>query len=262
MVNLRLLPYVGSKILILMLIVGLQCLLLFGTLKLLDLTHLMSFPGRLAGTPHLAVMMVTSMVGIVLGLFVSAVVKTSEMATSLIPLILIPQILFSGLVGIPTRMAKLVGVVMPATWSFDEMKRLSQLDVLRAKDEDAQPSDKEEGRGLYKQVERENDQNIDDSRAKVEKYKADAEKSINNFEKKMEDYQKDLLSGRSTKKPATPKLGPVPEIPAAKKIPDDLSTYVDFLHPWGSRVFDLGVLVAMFFTFLVATIIALRTQDV
>jgi len=262
MVNLRLLPYVGSKILILMLIVGLQCLLLFGTLKLLDLTHLMSFPGRLAGTSHLAVMMVTSMVGIVLGLFVSAVVKTSEMATSLIPLILIPQILFSGLVGIPTRMAKLVGVVMPATWSFDEMKRLSQLDVLRAKDEDAQPSDKEEGRGLYKQVERENDQNIDDARAKVEKYRADAEKSINNFEKKMEDYQKDLLSGRSTKKPATPKLGPVPEIPAAKKIPDDLSTYIDFLHPWGSRTFDLGILIAMFFTFLVATIIALRAQDV
>jgi len=262
MVNLRLLPYVGSKILILMLIVGLQCLLLFGTLKLLDVTRLMSFPGRFAGTPQLAVMIVTSMVGIALGLFVSAVVKTSEMATSLIPLILIPQILFSGLVGIPTGMSKVVGVVMPATWSFDEMKRLSQLDVLRAKDEDAQPSEREQGGGLYKQVERENDQNIDDSRAKVNKYKEDAEKSINNFEKKMEDYQKDLATGRSTKKPATPKLGPVPEIPAAKKIPDDLSTYVDFLHPWGSRAFDLGVLVAMFFTFFLATIIALRAQDV
>ena len=262
MVNLRLLPYVGSKILILMLIVGLQCLLLFGTLKFLDLTHLMSFPGRFGGTPQLVVMIVTSMVGIALGLFVSAVVKTSEMATSLIPLILIPQILFSGLVGIPTGMSKLVGVVMPATWSFDEMKRLSQLDVLRAKDEDAQPSEKEEGQGLYKQVERENDQNIDDSRGKVDKYKADAEKSINNFEKKMEDYQKDLAMGRSTKKPATPKLSPVPEIPAAKKIPDDLSTYVDFLHPWGSRTLDLGVLVAMFFTFFFATMIALRAQDV
>ena len=262
MVNLRLLPYVGSKILILMLIVGLQCLLLFGTLKLLDLTHLMSFPGRFGATPQLGVMIVTSMVGIALGLFVSAVVKTSEMATSLIPLILIPQILFSGLVGIPSGMSKLVGVVMPATWSFDEMKRFSQLDVLRAKDEDAQPSEREEGQGFYKQVERENDRNIDDSRGKVDQYKADAEKSINNFEKKMEDYQKDLAMGRSTKKPATPKLSPVPEIPAAKKIPDDLSSYVDFLHPWGSRSLDLGVLIAMFFTFFVATIIALRAQDV
>ncbi|HEY5445687.1 MAG TPA: ABC transporter ATP-binding protein/permease, partial [Pyrinomonadaceae bacterium] len=160
MVNLRLLPYVGSKILILSLIVGLQCLLLFGTLKFLDVTGLMSFPGGFGGIGHLVVMMVTSLVGISLGLFVSAVVKTSEMATSLIPLILIPQILFSGLVGIPTGMSKAIGVIMPATWAFDEMKRLSSLEVLRAKDEKAQPSDKEEGRGLYKEIERKNDQNI------------------------------------------------------------------------------------------------------
>ena len=262
MVNLRLLPYVGSKILILSLIVGLQCLLLFGTLKFLDVTGLMSFPGGFGGIGHLVVMMVTSLVGISLGLFVSAVVKTSEMATSLIPLILIPQILFSGLVGIPTGMSKAIGVIMPATWAFDEMKRLSSLEVLRAKDEKAQPSDKEEGRGLYKEIERKNDQNIESSRTKVEKYKDDAEKSIKDFEKKMEDYQKDLATGHAPKKPATPKLGPVPEISPAEKVPDDLSTHVDFLHPWGSHKLDLGVLITMFFTFFLATIIALRSQDV
>ncbi|HEY5402552.1 MAG TPA: ABC transporter permease, partial [Pyrinomonadaceae bacterium] len=262
MVNLRLLPYVGSKILILSLIVGLQCLLLFGTLKFLDVTGLMSFPGGFGGIGHLVVMMVTSLVGISLGLFVSAVVKTSEMATSLIPLILIPQILFSGLVGIPTGMSKAIGVIMPATWAFDEMKRLSSLEVLRAKDEKAQPSDKEEGRGLYKEIERKNDQNIESSRTKVEKYKDDAEKSIKDFEKKMEDYQKDLATGHAPKKPATPKLGPVPEISPAEKVPDDLSTHVDFLHPWGSHALDLGVLITMFFTFFLATIIALRSQDV
>jgi hypothetical protein len=43
---------------------------------------------------------------------------------------------------------------------------------------------------------------------------------------------------------------------------ENLSSYVDFLHPWGSRTLDLGVLVAMFFTFLIATIVALRIQDV
>ena len=57
-------------------------------------------------------------------------------------------------------------------------------------------------------------------------------------------------------------LAPVPEMPAAKKIPDDLSGYVDFLHPWGSRTLDPGVLLLMFLTFLVGTIIALRVQDV
>src|SRR6185369_8916930 len=127
--------------------------------------------------------------------------------------------------------------------------------------EEAQASNKAEGSGLYKQIERDNDRNIEDSRAKIDKYKADAEKSISNFEKKMEDYQKDLAMGRAVKKPTAPKLSPVPEIPAAEKIPDDLSSYVDFLHPWGSRTLDLAVLVAMFFTFLIATIVALRMQD-
>ena len=262
MVNLRLLPYVGSKIFILLLIVGLQCVLLFATLKLLDLVGLMVIPASFAGLGHLLVMILTGFVGIALGLLVSAVVKTSEMATSLVPLLLIPQILFSGLVGIPTGMSKMVGAVMPATWSFDEMKRLSELDVLRAKDEDAQPSNRDDGRGLYKQVEKENDQNIDDSRKKIDRYKADAEKSTEDFKKKMEDYQKTLATGGHATKPSSPKLGPAPEIPAAKKVPDDLSSYVDFLHPWGSHILDLGILAGMIFVFFVGTVIVLRSQDV
>lgn len=262
MVNLRLLPYVGSKIFILLLIVGLQCLLLFGTLKLLDVTNLMSFPGQMFGLPQLLVMVLTGLVGIAIGLFISALVKTSEMATSLIPLILIPQILFSGLVGIPTGMSRVVGIVMPATWSFDEMKRLSKLGVLRAKDEEAQASDGEDGRGLFKQIERENDENIESARASVEKYKADAEKNIRDFEQKMEDYEKSLAAGRPGKQPTAPKLGSAPEIPSAKKVPDDVSKYVDFLHSWGGHAIDLGILVAMFFAFCVATIVALRWQDV
>ncbi len=262
MVNLRLWPYVGSKMIILFLIVGFQCVLLFGTLKLLHLVGLMSFPGMFLGIPQLVVMVLTSVLGIALGLFVSALVNTSEMATSLIPLILIPQILFCGLVGIPTGMSKVVGVFMPATWCFDEMKRLSNLEVLRAKDEDAEPSTKEEGRGLYKQIERDNDQNITDAREKVDKYKADAEKSIKDFEKKMEDYQKDVATGQNPKKPTTPKLGPVPDIPNAEKIPDDLSGYIDFLHPWGGHIINVAALSAMLFFFCMGTIIALRIQDV
>jgi ABC-type multidrug transport system ATPase subunit len=262
MVNLRLLPYVGSKIFILLLIVGLQCLLLFATLKFLDLIGLISIPGSFGGLGQLLVMILTGFVGLALGLFVSAIVKTSEMATSLVPLILIPQILFSGLVGIPTGMSKMVGAVMPATWSFDEMKRLSDLDVLRARDENAQPSRRDDGRGLYKRVEKKNDQNIEDSRKKIDRYKADAEKSTDDFKKKMEDYQKTLASGGHATKPSAPKLGPPPEIPPAEKVPDDLSSYVDFLHPWGSDLLDLAVLAGMIFVFFVGTVVVLRSQDV
>ena len=57
---------------------------------------------------------------------------------------------------------------MPATWSFDEMKRLSGLEVLRGKDENAQPAAQNEGRGLYKQIEHENDANIVDAKQRIE----------------------------------------------------------------------------------------------
>ena len=262
MVNLRLLPYVGSKVFVLSLIVSFQCLILFVTLKLLDVVGLMSLPGRFGGLPQLVVMILTGMVGIGLGLFVSAVVKTSEMATSLVPLILIPQILFCGLVGVPVGMARVVGVIMPATWSFDAMKRSSGLDVLRGKDEKAQPASKNDGRGLYKQIERDNDANIADAQQKISKYKSDAEKSSKDFEKDMDQYQKDLLSRVAATKPTAPKLGPAPTIAKASQVPEDLSTFVDFLHPWGGPLMNLGVLLTMFFVLLAATGIALRVQDI
>jgi len=262
MVNLRLLPYVGSKLFVLLLIVSTQCLLLFGSLKLLDLVGIFQLPGTFGGLPQVVVMILTSMVGIALGLLVSAIVRTSEMATSLVPLILIPQILFCGLVGVPKGISRVVGVVMPATWSFDEMKRLSALDVLRGKDEEAEPPAKNEGRGLLHQIEHENDLNIADTRKKIDKYKADAEKNSKDFEADMDQYQKHLMRGRAGKKPAAPKLGPVPQVPNASKVPDDLSKYVDFLHPWGGHTANLGVLVTMLLTFLAAAVIVLRAQDI
>src|SRR5947207_1496813 len=104
MVNLRLMPYVGSKLFVLALIVWLQCAMLFVTIKFLHYTGLMSLPGW--AVPQFVVMIVAALVGIALGLFISAMVKTSEMATSLVPLILIPQIIFSGLVGVPQGAAR------------------------------------------------------------------------------------------------------------------------------------------------------------
>src|SRR5437588_5556641 len=127
MVNLRLLPYVGSKLFVLAIIVSLQCIFLYGCLKFLHYIGLMSVPGW--AIPQLTIVLITAMVGLGLGLFVSAVVKTSEMATSMVPLILIPQILFSGLVGVPQNTARVIGALMPTTWVFDGLKRFSTLDT-------------------------------------------------------------------------------------------------------------------------------------
>jgi ABC-type multidrug transport system ATPase subunit/pSer/pThr/pTyr-binding forkhead associated (FHA) protein len=268
MVNLGLLPYVGSKLAVLSAVVAAQCLLLFGTLKLLDLAGPATLPGALLGLPQLGLMALTGVVGVALGLLVSAVVKTSEMATSLVPLLLIPQILFSGLVGVPQGVAKYVGAAMPATWAFDGMKRLSGLDVLRGEEEGAQGPGRDEGRGLYKRVERENEQNIAAARREIEAFRADAERDAEEFGRAMETYFAESVKYQrgeretSPRKPRAPAQGPAPEVAEARKAPDDLSGFVDFLHPWGSAPVNALVLLLMFFGLTAAAVLALRSQDI
>jgi ABC transport system ATP-binding/permease protein len=267
MVNLAILPYICSKLVVLSLIVGLQCVLLFASLKLLQFAGL-KIPGQLYGVTQLGVMILTAMVGIALGLLISAFVRTSEMATSLVPLILIPQILFCGLVGVPKNISRVVGLAMPATWSFDEMKRLSSLEVLRGKDEQAQASTAPEGRGKYKQVTHDNNQNITEAQDKIKDYKSEAQTSMDKFKRDMEQYQTDMAkyqTGQITQqppKPTPPLLGDPPEVKKAVEVPEDLSGYVDFLHPWGGIWLNPAMLLLMFFGLVVAGILTLRSQDV
>lgn len=269
MVNLGLLPYVGSKLFVLSLIVGLQCILLFGLLRLFHVVGMMKLPGTSLGLPQLGVVLLTGMVGIALGLLVSAVVKTSEMATSLVPLLLIPQMIFCGLVGVPKGVGKYVGTIMPATWAFDELKRFSDLGVMRGKDEEAMPSVKNEGRGLYKEIEHQNDVLIDEKQKEMEDYRAQSEDKFDEFDKDMKDYQKRAekwnmggRQGAEPRKPAKPTLDPVPPEVEVVEIPEDLSDHVDFLHPWGNKWLNPLVLLLMFIGLTGATIVALRSQDI
>ncbi len=251
MVNLGILPYVGSKLFVLSIIVGLQCLMLFVPLKLFDLVDLMPMPGEMYGLPQLWAMLLTAGVGIALGLLISALVKTSEMATSLVPLILIPQILFSGLVGVPSGINKAAGLIMPAAWSFDTMKRFSTLDTLE--EEGADPAGKSGGLGLYKFTEQENEKIISDSRKNLEDYQKDAEE-------KFKQYDRELRGGGS---PALPRPDEPPAIPGAQKIPEDLSGYITFLHPWMmNEVVNQIVLMLMFGVLVIVTLIVLRIQDI
>ncbi|MEO7673743.1 MAG: FHA domain-containing protein [Pyrinomonadaceae bacterium] len=212
MVNLGLLPYLASKLFVLGIIVSLQCLMLFVPLKLFDLLGLIPMPGEHFGIPQFWTMLLTAGVGIGVGLFISALVRTSEMATSLVPLILIPQILFSGLVGVPNGITnKVVSMTMPAAWSFDTMKRFSTLDTLEP--EGASMKGKTKGLGLYKYVESENEKTVAKAKEDFEQYKRESEGR----------YQDDPASSQMT--PET-----TPEV-TIKKVPDDLSGYVTFLHP-------------------------------
>jgi ABC transport system ATP-binding/permease protein len=212
----------------------------------------------------------TAGVGIALGLLISALVKTSEMATSLVPLILIPQILFSGLVGVPTGLNKVAGLIMPATWAFDTMKQFSGLKVLR-EDGDKDDTNKDcskEPCGLYKDIEFKNKAIIKKAENDISDYKADAKKDMDKYKKEMDDYQDDMgkyQTGQlSTKpdKPKQPELKEVPKIDAAKEVPKDLSGYVDFLHPWMDEILNQLVLMLMFFILVVGALMVLRMQDI
>lgn len=263
MVNLNLLPYVGSKLGVLTVIVVLQCLLLFGTLKLFTVFGLLKLPTLYAGLPHLLIMALTGMVGVALGLLVSACVKTSEMATSLVPLLLIPQILFCGLTGIPTGAGKAAGLLMPVTWSFDEMKRLSARDVavLRGRDEGAEPAFNNEGRGLYKQIRYETERALEEKEREINGYQAEQEEKVRQLRAEMEDQQR-RAAGRARRPRASREPDPPPGRAAVSYVPDDLSGYVDFLHPLGGIWLNPLILLLMFLGLTSATIGVLRVQDV
>lgn len=250
MVNLGVLPYVASKMFVLGIIVCLQCVLLFIPLEFANLTGLMPMPGMFLGIPQLMTMFLTAGVGIATGLFVSTIVKTSEMATSLVPLILIPQIVFSGLIGVPEGINRVVGLAMPAAWSYDTMKRLSTLDTLEP--EGALINGETKGRGLYKYVEAENEDLVADARRNIKEYEK-------NLETQLRDAERRAAAGERVRFEGLPDR---PVVQEPKTIPDDLSNYITFLNPWMHPVINQAVLLFMFAMLFLWTLIILRLQDV
>src|SRR5207248_1388849 len=78
----------------------------------------------LKGPPVLmpAVLILTSFVGLALGLIISAVARTSEVAIALCPLVLIPMIIFAGMLTpihtIPA-VTRPISYIIPARWAFE-----------------------------------------------------------------------------------------------------------------------------------------------
>jgi ABC transport system ATP-binding/permease protein len=262
MVNLGLVPYLASKLVVLAFILGLQVTLLFGTLKLLSLGGLITMPGFMFGLPQLAVMALTGVVGTALGLFISALVKTPEMATSLVTLILIPQILFAGLATVPAGVSRAVGAIMPATWSFDAIKRLSSLDTLKM--QGSNPNGPNQGRGLYQHTRDVNAENASKAHIQLEEYNQQVKKTLEAQERAARKAiaRNTSPSPEASKTPAGPAIGPPPSVPEPQEIEDNLSQYVSFKHPWGGPILDPAILAAMLLVLLVATLIALKARDI
>jgi energy-coupling factor transporter ATP-binding protein EcfA2 len=120
MVNLGLLPYLASKLGVLSLLALVQCVVL---LLVLDLWFV------LPGNPLLLLlgMLAVSVVGILLGLGVSCLAATADRAMTLLPILLIPQVLFT-IPAVQMDMKGPAGVVaraMPTWWGYDLMRRIA-----------------------------------------------------------------------------------------------------------------------------------------
>ncbi|MCS7080462.1 MAG: FHA domain-containing protein [Chloracidobacterium sp.] len=247
MVNLGIAPYISSKLLVLALIGLAQVTLLYGVMAAAE-----SVPGP----PWLILLylLLSHLVGVAMGLLISALVRTSEMATSLVPLVLIPQILFGGLLLPNEGWAKTVGFFMPAMWSYDALKRVGVewggLGILRGQDDDDEA-------GEIGRIKVENRKAVDDFREKLADYRRRQQQKFDAYKDDMESF---LRTGGS--RPPSPTLDPEPTAPEVKYLPSDKSRFVSFLHDFGRLWLNFAALGAFFFVLVALTALALRGKDI
>ncbi len=116
-VNLGIMPYMFSKIVVL----GILCLLQSAVLGIVvalraPFDHSTFLPPLVEMYFSLAL---TSLAGLMLGLAVSALVPNNDRATSFIPIILIPQVIFSGIIfQLNSPVLQILGALFAARWSM------------------------------------------------------------------------------------------------------------------------------------------------
>ncbi|MCZ6707712.1 MAG: ATP-binding cassette domain-containing protein [Chloroflexi bacterium] len=127
LVDLSPVAYVASKVVVLLLFALLQAVALVGVLALA-----VRFPAPQAETIVLlmGVTMLTSMAGMAMGLFVSALSRNADQAMTVVPLLLIPQIIYAG-VAIPLAhlpgLASVLSEFMVSKWAVELMGHTTEI---------------------------------------------------------------------------------------------------------------------------------------
>lgn len=132
MVNLAILPYVLSKIVVLAPIlvfsefVMVAVLLLFGRLPSFSVA---------VYAPLVITLLLTAFAAVTMGLFASALVTTNDQASQVMPALILPQVLFSGaILAVPSMnvAGRALSSVMITRWSFEALGRAADLNYLFA----------------------------------------------------------------------------------------------------------------------------------
>jgi len=127
MVNLGIAPYVLSKLVFLVPVLMVGQLVMVGLLRLFG-----RLPAEGFGTYGQIVLTLwlTTVAGLALSLMLSASVSTIEQSSQLLPLPIMPQVLFSGtILALPSVgiIAQLVSNVIAARWSFEALGQITAL---------------------------------------------------------------------------------------------------------------------------------------
>ncbi|NNG27123.1 MAG: FHA domain-containing protein [Ignavibacteriaceae bacterium] len=115
MVNLKIPSYLFSKVTVLMMLCFVQC-------AILAMIVVPSIDMESSFFSIFFLLLLTSLPSLLLGLFVSSLVSTSEAAMGLIPLILIPQVVLGGLITIFANMSgfeKVIAAFLTTRWAFE-----------------------------------------------------------------------------------------------------------------------------------------------
>ena len=109
--------YIASKLVVLLALTAVQTALFALIVLALRPLH----EARAVEVELVIVLVVSSWIAVLLGLLVSAYAKSEDQATGVIPLLLVPQLLFSGAIVPITQMTtpvRLLATLIPARWSF------------------------------------------------------------------------------------------------------------------------------------------------
>lgn len=123
MVNLKILPYMLSKITVMGLITVVQCLvmaLIVNWAFKIDQAYWAEIFASLS---------LSALTGVMMGLAISAIVKSREMAVVLVPLILIPQIMFSGAIfkiSDMTEAGQSVSYLTASRWTYQALGNVTE----------------------------------------------------------------------------------------------------------------------------------------
>jgi len=241
MVNLSILPYLGSKFVVLSVLVFLQCLVL---------ALLTPFQFFQAYWP----LLLCGLAGVAMGLCISAIVDSPDKAIALVPIILIPQVLFSGIFGELDGVRKTIGEVMISKWSYNLMKKEFEL-----------PSFEYQNK-LERQIDT-NQETMKESQEVIEGLQEDLQNVLNKMEESQDSVQledqrydanritKDLRSEQKRIETARRKVES-----AEKELRSKAKLFVWIDHP-RSKSIEWIVLSLFTLLFLVASAMQLQRKD-